>query len=147
MPFSFPTLPALRQQSRDQFTARLPGADARVRRNAIQVIADLVAGVTWSQYSYLGYLSRQLFTDTAETSYLERQGREYGINREGATAATGNAIFSGTIGYQIPSGTQVESLDATVQYLTSAGGTIASTRRARSPAPTRSRPSSPGRAA
>jgi uncharacterized phage protein gp47/JayE len=127
MPFSFPTLPALRQQIRDAFTARLPGADARVRRNAIQVTSDVVSGVTWAQYAYLGYLAKQLFTDTAETSYLERQGREYGINREGATAATGNAIFSGTIGYLVPAGTEVESLDATVQYLTSAAGTVAST--------------------
>ncbi|MGI4851897.1 MAG: baseplate J/gp47 family protein [Janthinobacterium lividum] len=126
MPISFPTLPALRQQARAYYTARLTGADARVRRNSIQVAADLVAGAIWLMYFYLGWLSKQLFVDSAEDTYLERDGRTYGITREGPQAAAGPVVFEGIINTPIPLGSQVASTDGSVQYVTTAAGTIGS---------------------
>lgn len=124
MPFSLPTLPDLRGQDRANFAARLLGADQTARRSMLNITADVIAGGIFAGLRALGWLSRQIFIDSAEAPYLDRLGANYGMVRIAATAAAGSATFSGVSGTVIPSGTQVQSSDGTQFYETIAPGTI-----------------------
>lgn len=102
MPWTRPTLTELRQLARSLFAARLPGADATLRRSNINVTADVMAGLANGEYGYLDYLIRQNFTDTAEGDYLLRKGAMYGLFPTGATKASGNVTVTGIDGKTIP---------------------------------------------
>lgn len=97
MPFPRPTLSALFSQALGFLVARLAGADSRLRRSTLSVIARLAAGNTNLEFGYLDWLIRQLFVTTSDPPYLYIQGAEYGMAPEGATVAAGNIIFTGAI--------------------------------------------------
>ena len=106
--------------------AQITGANPALRRMLIKVIADVLAGSLWLLYRFLVWLSQQLFLDTAETTYLERQAAIDGINRQAATAAAGNVTFSGAPdGVTVPAGLLLSNADQTAQYTTQASGVIA----------------------
>ena len=126
IPYTVPTLSALRAQVRGFFAARLPGADTTLRRNNIGVSADAMAGVTFEQWGFLVWLADQLFPETAGTYFLERYARRYGITRKGATTASGLVTFTGTNGLPIPGGTLVTASDNVTTFATQATVTIAS---------------------
>lgn len=102
MPWSRPTLTQLRQLARGMFAARLPGADAALRRSNLAVTSDVLAGMTNGTYGYMDYGVRQNFTDTAEGDYLLRKGAMFDMAPTGATKATGNAVVTGINGTPIP---------------------------------------------
>ena len=81
MPLAIPSLADLRTQTRAQFMARISGTNPRLRRMLVGVFGDTVAGGLWLLYRFLVWLSQQLFLDTAETVYLERQAAIDGISR------------------------------------------------------------------
>src|SRR6476646_224996 len=121
MPLQIPTLGDLREQTRNQLIAQITGANPALRRMLIKVIADVLAGSLWLLYRFLVWLSQQLFLDTAETTYLERQAAIDGINRQAATAAAGNVTFSGAPdGVPVPTGLLLSNADQTAQYTTQA---------------------------
>lgn len=122
MPFLRPTPAALRQRIRAQIQARLPGADMTLRRSVLGVIADVLAGELWEEYGYQDYIIDQLLPDTA-TDYLARFMSIYNLTPQGAIAAAGNVVFTGTTGVQIPAGTLVAVNG--VQYATTAAATLA----------------------
>lgn len=121
MPFLRPTLAALRQRFRGQIQARLPGADMTLRRSVLGVHADVLAGEIWEQYGYLDYIVDQLLPDTA-TDYLARWMAIYKLTPQGAIAAAGNVVFTGTTGTPIPAVTLVAVNG--VQYATSTAATL-----------------------
>jgi uncharacterized phage protein gp47/JayE len=126
MPLSIPSLADLRKQTRAQFMARIVGTDPRVRRMLTIVLAEVVAGGLWLLYRFLVRLSQQLFLDTAETSYLERQAAIDGIARLGSAMAGGNVTFRGSPdGIPVPAGLLLENQDASVQYVTQASESLA----------------------
>ncbi|WP_428485940.1 baseplate J/gp47 family protein [Rhodopila sp.] len=125
MPLPIPTRAALQQQVLADMNARIAGADSSLRFSTIRILAYVWAGSLWLTYRFIVWLSKQLFIDSAETAYLERRLAAYGIMREGATFAAGNAVFAGTPGIDIPLGTQVQTTDASVQFATQADTQIA----------------------
>ena len=124
MPFPIPSRTDLQAQILTDMNARIPGADSSLRRSTTRILAYVWAGSLWLVYRFIGWLAKQLFIDSAETAYLERRLAPYGITREGATFAAGNAIFTGTAGIPIPLGTQLQTSDNSVQYATQAAVTI-----------------------
>lgn len=125
MPFQRPTLTELVERSGQDFVSRLALAGAALRRSVIGVLARVVAGAAHSLHGHLDYLAKQVFPDTSELEYLERQGALYGISRKAATFAVGDVTFTGTNGTLIPAGTVLQRSDA-LQYETDADATIAS---------------------
>jgi len=125
MPFDRPTLSALRDSTRQDFTARLPGADSLLRQSNIRVSADVISGALHMAYGRIEWVSKQVIPDSAEAQYLERWCDIFGLTRKGATRATGSIRFTGTDGAPVPIGTVVQSGNLQASYRTIAAGLIA----------------------
>lgn len=124
MPFSRPTLTTLVARAQDDFDARLPGADSRLRRSFLNVFSRVHAGALNGVYGLLDFMWRQIFPDTAEAEQLARWASIWGVARKGATLATGTATLTGTNGAIIPIGTGLIRRDG-VEYVTSEAVLIA----------------------
>lgn len=123
MPFTRPTLAALRQQARAAFEARLPGADAGLRFAAINILADVVAAATHLQHGHLDWITRQVIPDTAEAEYLSRWASIFGLVRKPQALADGNVTLTGISGTTLPAGRTLTRADGTA-YVTLADATI-----------------------
>lgn len=125
MPWTRPTLTQLRQLARGMFAARLPGADAALRRSNIAVTSDVLAGMTNGEYGYLDYLIRQNFADTADGDYLLRIGSMFGMAPIPGTKAAGNAVVTGIDGNNVPNSLTLFQDNNGNTYRTTALATIA----------------------
>lgn len=123
MPFQRPTLTALREQARQDFAARLPGADGLLRQSNIRVLSDVFAGALHLVYGFVDWVSRQVIPDTAESVYLERWARIFAIERRPAARAAGSATASGTVGAAVPLGARLLRADRR-EYRVTAGTVI-----------------------
>jgi uncharacterized phage protein gp47/JayE len=116
MPWSTPTLRAVRTLVRDAVNASLPGADANVPNSVLRVLSDNQGALCHLTLQYIDWLALQLLPDTAETEWLDRHGQIWLVNADGttgrkmATLASGLASFQGTVdGTIVPQGTQLQS--------------------------------------
>lgn len=107
MPFQRPTLTQLRDRAAADIASRLPGADARLRRSNLNVLALVSAGAAHGLHGHLEFLSRQIIPDLADVEYLERACSVWGVARKAAAPAKGNVTFTGANGTNIPAATQV----------------------------------------
>jgi uncharacterized phage protein gp47/JayE len=117
MPFSRPDLATLIARAEADIETRLPGADARLRRSNLNVLARVHSGAAHGLYGYLDWIARQVIYDTAETELLERWAGIWGIGRKPAAPATGT---NGTV---IPAGTRLVRSDA-AEFLVDAEATV-----------------------
>ena len=124
MPFARPSLAELDARLAADIESRLPGADPRLRRSMLGILARTVAGAHHELYGYLDWLARALFPDTAEAAELGRWAVVWGITRHAATSAAGTLTVTGTSGIVVPSGTVWRS-GAGVEYAASAAATLA----------------------
>lgn len=124
MPFNRPTLTTLIDRARDDFDARLPGADSRLRRSVLDVLARVHAAVANGLYGFLDWISRQVFPDTAEAAQLARWAAIWGVARKAAIAAAGPVSLTGTNGAIVPAGSLLVRSDG-AEFVTTAGAVIA----------------------
>ena len=124
MPFERPTLPEIKARVQADMLAHLPDSDPALRRGNLEVLSAVEAGAVHGLYGLAEYLSRQILVDTAEASSLERHAGIWGIARKPATAAEGEAIFTGTDGAVIPAGAELKRADD-VRYVVLAESTVA----------------------
>ncbi len=125
MSFERPTLPELVDRVQQDFVSRLELAGAVLRRSVVHVFARVVAGASHMLHGHLDYLGRQIFADTADETFLTRQGGIFGVARNPPEFATGEVTITGTNGTVIPAGTVLIRADGT-EYTTDAEETIAS---------------------
>lgn len=104
MAFSRPTLDQLIERVKTDIKGGLNLVNV-VRRSFVNVISKAIAGMTHLLYSYLTWVARQVFPDTAELEYLERWASIWGITRNEATFAELNITITGSEGAVIPQGT------------------------------------------
>ncbi|MEE9357458.1 baseplate J/gp47 family protein [Candidatus Vondammii sp. HM_W22] len=124
MPFNRPDLQTQKARIAGDIEARLPGADAKLRRSVNGELARVVAGATHGLYGYLDHIAQQVLPDTADAERLERWASVWKVARRAAVATTGSVDFTGTDGVVIPAGTLLQRSDG-VEYSTSAEVTIA----------------------
>ena len=124
MPFNRPTLAEIIGRIVADIESRLPGADARLRRNVLNVLGRSLAGASHGLHGHLDWAVEQLLPDSAESEYLERWGSIWGISRKPAIASKGDVTFTGTDGALIPAGTLLQRSDG-AEYTTDADGIIA----------------------
>lgn len=124
MPFARPTLTELVERARDDFDARVPGADSRLRRSVLDVLARVHAGALNGLYGLIDFMWRQIFPDTAEAEQLARWSAIWGVTRKAATPATGTVALTGTNGAVVPIGSPLVRADG-FDYLTTEAATIA----------------------
>lgn len=112
MPFSRPDLPTLIDRGIADIESRLPGADARLRRSNLNVIARIHAGAIHGLYGFLDWIAKQILVDTADAEILERHATIWlPSGRTAASYAVGQALATGTDGAVIPAGTIVKRAD------------------------------------
>ncbi|MCW3835961.1 baseplate J/gp47 family protein [Sphingomonas canadensis] len=124
MSFERPTLTTLVSRARDDINARMPGADSRLRRSTLDVLARVHAGAMHGAYGMLDSNARFL-PDVADTALLERWAAMFGLTRKPAAAATGNVTLTGDDDAEVPEGTILLRADG-ARYATAADATIAS---------------------
>ena len=90
--------------------------------------ANATASAVEGNYQYGTYVLKQGFVETADEENLTRHGASYGLYLKAATAASGEAEFSGEVGAIIPIGTLLE-LESLV-FVTSEAVTIGDTGKA-----------------
>lgn len=122
--FAIPDLATLKSRAQAAINAFLPGADARLRRNVLDVLATVLAGQTHGLYGYMNFIATTALPDRATGEYLEAWCTIWGVPRKPAATAAGNVTFTGTNGTDILAGTQVKRQDG-VTYAVVTSGTIA----------------------
>lgn len=124
MPFSRPGLPTLIDRAAADIESRLPGADARLRRSNLNVIARVHAGATHGLYGFLDWISRQVLPDTADAEFLDRHATLWlPAGRLPAAYAVGQVVMTGTNGAPMPPGTVFKRADGAT-YTSTAEATI-----------------------
>lgn len=122
--FTRPTLPQLIDRIQTDINARIPGADSRLRRSVLSVLAFVFAGAVHLLYGFVSFIAQQILPDTARVEFLERHAIIWNVPRKPATGATGNVTFSGVNATVIERGTVLRRADD-VQFVTDAEATIA----------------------
>jgi uncharacterized phage protein gp47/JayE len=124
MPFARPTLTGLRNTSiEDITTSGVPGLTGLLRMAVLRVLAWVMAGLAYSIYGYADWIARMGVPFTAEDEYLYAWAGLIGVYPLDATAATGNAAFTGSPDLVVPNGTGLTRQDGT-PYETTADGTV-----------------------
>ncbi len=124
MAFDRPTLLEIVQRITTDIMTKVTGAITFLRRSVFKVFAKVIGGAIHLVYGYLDQMVKQLFVDTADTTYLEMLGSEIGITRTAGAKATGGTKATGTNGTIIDAGTRVQSSSGNV-YLVDTAATIA----------------------
>lgn len=122
--FTVPTLAELVDGAESEINSRITGADAKLRRSTLHVLARVMSGMGHGLFGHQKYISRQIHYTNAEAEELEKHGDDWGVQRLGAAKATGTISFSGTNGTIVPGGTQIK-LSNNETFTTTAAGTVA----------------------
>lgn len=117
MAFDRPTLRELITQMTTD-AEREAGAK-QLRQSNLRVLPKVFAYACHALYGFITWILKQLFADTAEAQYLERQASIQGIYRRAASKATGTLTVSYTEGAKLPVGTIFMADDQT-RYETTA---------------------------
>lgn len=123
--FSVPTLQTIIDRTEAEIATRLPGADARLRRNVLNVLGRVHSGQTHGLYGYQTWIARQIIPYLASAEYLALWAQVWGVSRLPATKASGAVTFTGTNGSVIAAGTEAQRGDG-IAYTVTDGGTVAS---------------------
>jgi uncharacterized phage protein gp47/JayE len=127
MPWTTPTLRAVRENVRGEITASL-GRASFVGNSVLRVIADATAALCHLTLRYIDWLSFQFLPDTAEHEWLDRHANIWLVNADGsigrksATTASGSVTATGVYGVVVPVGSRLES--PTTTYETTAEAVI-----------------------
>lgn len=126
MPWSRPTLTALRQQAAGDINTNLAGADGLLRRANLRVIGEILAGLANLHYGYEDWIAQQSVPFTSTEEFLEGWAALKGVIRKPATTANGAVTFPGANGGPfIPSGTLIQRGDGAT-FLTTADAFVTS---------------------
>ena len=117
MAFDRPTLRELITQMTTD-AEREAGAK-QLRQSNLRVLPKVFAYSCHGLYGFITWILKQLFPDTAEKQFLERQASIQGIYRRAASKATGTLTVSYTEGATLPVGTIFMADDQT-RYETTA---------------------------
>lgn len=117
MPFARPTLTEIIARIEGDMSSRITGPSSILRRSMLKILARVYGGAIHLVYGFLSFLKDQLFVTSADDEYLEQQAAEYGIRRKDADKATGEASITGSNGFSVPAGTQLQSPDSQI-YIT-----------------------------
>ena len=127
MPFARPSLTGLRNLAvQDITTSGIPGLNGLLRNAVLRVLSWCMAGLAYSVYGYADWIARMGVPFTAEDEFLYAWAALVGIYPKPATAAVGQATFTGTVltpALALPAGTALTRQDGT-PYQTTADGTV-----------------------
>lgn len=112
MPLQRDTLATLILRSTGDIESRLPGADARLPKSFLTVLAIVMGNAVHNLYGYIDKVAAQLFPDTADIDYLIRKASFYNISQKPPVAASFSIdITAGSNGLPIHAGTVLSRAD------------------------------------
>lgn len=128
MAFTRPTVDTIYQRIKADMEARLTGNVRIAKVSVLGILAMVFAGALHLAYGALIWFAKQLFPDTASTTYLDTQAALKNLARKAASFTTGTITVTGTDTTVIPAGTIWQDSDGN-QYATDAletitGGTV-----------------------
>lgn len=113
-----PTLSEIITRIKNDAASRLTKDE--LKRSDLNVFIRVIAGASHGIYAALDFYKDQLFSDSAETNYLERRGTIFNLTRRTAVRATGKVTFTYYNDVvDVPVGTLLQS-SANLQYKTTA---------------------------
>ena len=102
MSFSRPTLPTLIERAIADIESKLTGADARLRRSNLNVLARVHSGAAHSMYGDIDWIAKQILPDEADDDILDRHAKIWLTSgRVAASYAAGPVTIKGTNGSTI----------------------------------------------
>ena len=128
MPYSRPTLTALRTQVLQQINAaQITDQNGTVliallQRAVLRVLANATAGMSYEHYGYLDWIALQAVPWTATDEFLDGWANLKGVYREIATATQWSVTFTGTV--SIPVGTSIIRSSDGYAFTVTAAGTV-----------------------
>jgi uncharacterized phage protein gp47/JayE len=87
----------------------ITGAATLALRSVLLILVRVVAGAVHLLYGYLDNIIKQLFTETAESTYLDKIGSEIGLIRKAPVAAAGIVAITGVALTVVPAGSELQS--------------------------------------
>lgn len=105
MPYPKPTLLELVSRIEKDILSRIQPGQGILRRSLFRVLARVYGGAVYLTYSFIDWLSKQLFPSTATSEYLDVHGDTWGKVRLQPTFAQGFIDLTGNNGTFIPTGT------------------------------------------
>lgn len=118
MGYDRPTLTELNDRIYQDFSTRFNPLAKSTRYNLLQILSKVDAGKYHQLYGDLGFLSKQIFPDTAENEFLRAHWSDR-VPPNYAVAAIGPAVFVGSNGAPIPEGLLLSSAGGQDYYLES----------------------------
>ncbi|MGI5862881.1 MAG: baseplate J/gp47 family protein [Myxococcales bacterium] len=126
MAFTRPTLAEIVTRVQADLVSRLSLVTPILRRSVVYVLARVIAGAVHMLYGYLEYLSKQVFPDRSDDSFLIRQAALFGLSKRAAEYAIGNVTITGKEGAIIPAGSVLQRADG-IEYATDSEATLVAT--------------------
>jgi len=123
MPFEKPNLVELVERARRAFRTELPGSDAWIWPNNLNVSAKVFGAMVHLNLQWLDYIALQRWVTTADGEFLDRHGQVYGMPRLAPAFARGLVDMTGTSGTAIPSGLTMSRADG-LEYIVTEGGVV-----------------------
>ena len=120
MAFTIPSLQTIIDRPKGDLNARMGNSNALVPRSLAWITAHIVSGAVYGLYLYQAWIAKQVIPDTAETEYLDRWARVYGVTRVSLAKATGSVTAVGVAGSVIPTGAYLQRDDG-VRYVVTGG--------------------------
>ena len=120
MPLSFPDQQQIIDRMRADVAAILPGSDPTLENSLLDAIITSAGSRISDLYLDLSRLLNELFPQTASGEFLDFFGEIFGVARLPAAAASGNAVFNGTLATAVPLGTEFSGADG-VLYTSNLG--------------------------
>lgn len=120
MPLSFPSQEQIIARMRADIAALLPDSDPTLENSLLDTIIVAAGSRISDLYLDLDRLLNELFPQTATAEFLDFFGEIFGVDRLPATAASGTAVFNGTLATAVPISTEFSGADG-VLYRSSLG--------------------------
>jgi uncharacterized phage protein gp47/JayE len=98
MPYEKPGISELIDQQFADLLSMLKDADPTLRDSKLEIFAKVMAGGLNGGYSYLDWILRQIFPDTADPEYAGKWGFTKNLVPLDAKAASGSVLMTGNVG-------------------------------------------------
>ena len=126
--FIRPTLTELKTRAIEDLRTQTVGQDGSnnslARRAVLRVLAIISAGLTHLLYGFIAWVIKQMFITSADRTYLELQGAEFGVTVKYGTSASGACLVTGTATKVVPAGRELLNTVTGLKYTVDAAVTI-----------------------
>ncbi|CAB3742487.1 hypothetical protein LMG24238_06889 [Paraburkholderia sediminicola] len=118
MPFSRPTLSALRTQIWTDIKSAVGLTVSLLQKAVLKIVGSALAALVFGLYGYLDWIAKQAVPFTSTDEFLAGWGAMKSVYLEAATQAQLTVQFTGTTGTPLPAGTGVNRTADGFSYVT-----------------------------